>query len=380
MVASAALGGYRLGFVARVASWIGLALGVGVAAWLAPEALKWFEGGDPQTRLLVAVGVFLVVTSAGASFGAVVGSSVRGLLPPGTGLRHVDRAAGGVVGALGAAVLVWLLLPTLAGVPGVVSQQARNSSIARGIDRYAPQAPQALEDLRRQVAEVNFPEVFSRLGPSPAAGPPPGDVALPAAVRTRVAASTVKVTGTACGRVLSGSGFAPAADTIVTNAHVVAGVSRPSVHRPDGRRLTATVEVFDPDRDLAVLRVNGLGQAALPVGTAAEGEEGAVFGHPNGQDPVAVTPARIESRVNAQGLDLYGDSSTRREIFVLAAALAPGDSGGALVDTAGEVVGVAFAVAPDKPATSYALTSGELRTVLEVPRQGAVDTGPCIRG
>ena len=380
MVASAAVGGYRLGFVARVASWIGLGLGVAVAAWLAPEALKWFEGGDAQVRLLVAVGVFLVVTSAGASLGAVVGSSVRGLLPPGTGLRQVDRAAGGVVGGLGAAVLVWLLLPTLAEVPGVVSQLARNSSIARGIDRYAPDAPHALEDLRRQVAEVNFPEVFSRLGPSPTAGPPPGDVALPPAVRTRVAASTVRVTGTACGRVLSGSGFAPAADTIVTNAHVVAGVSRPSVLRPDGRRLTATVEVFDPNRDLAVLRVNGLGQAALPVGTAAEGEEGAVFGHPNGQEAVAVTPARIETRVNAQGLDLYGDSPIRREIFVLAAALAPGDSGGALVDTEGEVVGVAFAVAPDKPATSYALTSGELRAVLGVPRQGAVDTGPCIVG
>jgi len=237
-----------------------------------------------------------------------------------------------------------------------------------------------LEDLRRQVAEVNFPEVFSRLGPSPTAGPPPGEVALPVAVRVRVAASTVKITGTACGRVLSGSGFTPAADTIVTNAHVVAGVSRPTVLRPDGRRLPATVEVFDPDRDLAVLRVSGLGQNPLPVGSGDEGDEGAVFGHPNGQDELAIIPARIETRVNAQGRDLYGDSPIRREVFVLAAALVPGDSGGALVDTAGEVVGVAFAVAPDKPATAYALTSGELRAVLGVARRGAVDTGPCLRG
>ena len=268
-------------------------------------------------------------------------------------------------------------MPTLAGVPGQVSSQARNSTIARGIDRYAPQA---LEDLRRQVAEVNFPEVFSRLGPSPSAGPPPTEVALSASVRARVAASTVKVSGTACGRILSGSGFSPAPDTIVTNAHVVAGMSRPAVLRPDGRRLAASVELFDSQRDLAVLRVSGLGQAALPVGRGDVGEQGAVFGHPNGQDPLAVMPARIETKVNAQGLDLYGDKEIRREIFVLASELAPGDSGGALVDTVGEVVGVAFAVAPDRPATAYALSSTELNAVLGVARQGTADTGPCLRG
>lgn len=327
----------------------------------------------------MAVGVFLLVTSLGASVGAVVGSRIRALLPPGTGLRHADRVAGGVLGGVGVAVLIWLMLPILAEIPGTVSQMVRNSTIARGIDRYGPATPQALEDLRRQVAEVNFPQVFSRLGPSPTAGPPPGAVALPAAVRARAAASTVKVTGTACGRVLLGSGFAVATDTVVTNAHVVAGVSKPSVTRPDGRRLPATVEVFDSKRDLAVLRVNGLGEEPLPVGNGAEGDEGAVFGHPNGQDELAIIPARIDTKLNAQGLDLYGSSSIRREIFILAAALVPGDSGGALVDTRGEVVGVAFAVAPDKPTTSYALTSAELRAVLAVPRPGAVNTGPCLR-
>ncbi|MDQ2825486.1 MAG: MarP family serine protease [Actinomycetota bacterium] len=379
VVASAAVGGFRLGFVARVTSWIGLAAGIVGAAWLAPRALEWFPGGDAQTRLLIAVAVFLFLTTAGASVGAMAGSSMRRLLPPGTGVRQVDRVGGAVLGGVGAAVFVWLLIPTLAEVPGVVSQLARNSTIARGVDRYAPE-PQALQNLRRQVAEVNFPQVFSRLGPSPTAGPPPGDVAIPVALRNRVAASTVKVTGTACGRVLSGSGFAPAADTIVTNAHVVAGVSKPSVLRPDGRRLPATVEVFDPRRDLAVLRVNGLGDDPLPVAVGSEGDEGAVFGHPNGQDELAIIPARIETKLNAQGMDLYGTSQTRREIFVLAAALVPGDSGGALVDTAGEVVGVAFAVAPDKPSTSYALTSTELRAVLNVPRQGTADTGACLRG
>jgi S1-C subfamily serine protease len=275
---------------------------------------------------------------------------------------------------------VWLIVPLVAEVPGTLSRSARNSAIAQAIDRYAPQSPQALQDLRRQISDANFPQVFSRLRPSPSTGPPPGEVALPAAVRTRVAASTVKVSGTACGRILSGSGFSPAADTIVTNAHVVAGVDRPSVLRTDGKRLPATVQVFDPNRDLAVLHVTGLGEDALPVATGDVGEEGAVFGHPQGQDELAIIPARIENKVNAQGLDLYGSKQIRREVLILASALVPGDSGGALVDTGGSVVGVAFAVAPDEPATSYALSSTELRAVLAVPRSGTVDTGSCLRG
>ncbi len=378
-MASAAIGGFQMGFLARVASWIGLGAGIYAAMRLSPVVLDQYTGGQPETRLLVALGLFLVISTAGASFGAVAGHSIRRLIPPGTGLRTADRTAGAVIGGLGGVVLVWLLVPILAAVPGVVSEVARNSSIARTIDRLGPDTPQALQDIRRQVSDFNFPEVFSRLGPSPDAGPPPGEVALPAAVRDRVAISTVKVYGTACGRVLNGSGFSPAANTIVTNAHVVAGVNRPTVLRTDGRRLPATVVAFDPNRDLAVLRVSGLDRPALPVGDAEVGDEGAVYGHPRGQDELAIIPARVETQVNAQGFDLYGETRIRREVLVLAAALAPGDSGGALVDTGGNVIGVAFAVAPDRPATAYALSSNELRTVLAQPRDDQVSTGPCIR-
>ena len=60
-------------------------------------------------------------------------------------------------------------------------------------------------------------------------------------------------------------------------------------------------------------------------------------------------------------------------MFVLAAALAPGDSGGALVERAGEVVGVAFAIDPGRDA-SYAVTDDEVRAVLDTVLAGA-DTG-----
>lgn len=378
-MASAAVGGYRMGFLARMLSWVGLGAGVYAAVRLSPVLLDQVQFSQPETRLLLALGAFLLLTTAGASLGAVAGHSVRQLIPPGTGLRTADRAAGGVVGALGGLLLVWLLVPIVAQVPGVLSETARNSTIARNIDRYGPDTPQALQDLRRQVSNFDFPQVFRRLGPSPATGPPPGDVALPDAVRDQVALSTVKVTGTACGRLLSGSGFTAAPEIIVTNAHVVAGVDRPTVMRTDGQTIRATVVVFDPETDLAVLRVPGLGRASLPVADADVGDEGAVYGHPRGQDELAIIPARVEDIVNAQGLDLYGDTPIRREVLILAAALQPGDSGGAVVDVDGRVIGVAFAVAPDEPSTAYALSSDELRDVLAQPRDEEADTGPCVR-
>jgi S1-C subfamily serine protease len=186
------------------------------------------------------------------------------------------------------------------------------------------------------------------------------------------------VESVACDRQQDGSGFTVAAELVVTNAHVVAGERRTSIVRPDGRRLPATVTVFDPNRDLALLRVPGLNLQALPIGTATVGETGAVFGHPGGQDRVEISPAVIRQQVQALGRDLYDSQVTRRQIYVLAADLEPGDSGGGLVDPGGTVVGVAFAIAPDRPGTAYALTTAELQPVLAAPRLGPADAGPCL--
>ena len=195
---------------------------------------------------------------------------------------------------------------------------------------------------------------------------------------SQVTASTVRVSGLACGRRLQGSGFSPAPDTIVTNAHVVAGTTRTEVLRPDGRTLPATVTTFDPVRDLAVLTVPGLGQPSLGLGSAVVGETDAVFGHPHGRAPVEVSPARVLRRVTADVGDIYDRPSTPRQILVLNSDLDPGDSGAALVNSAGQVVGVAFAVSNLRRSTAFAVASEELPPVLAQARNGPVSTGPCI--
>jgi S1-C subfamily serine protease len=87
----------------------------------------------------------------------------------------------------------------------------------------------------------------------------------------------------------------------------------------------------------------------------------------------------VRDKVTAVGRDLYDEHETRRQVLILAADLAPGDSGAALVDPTGTVVGVAFAIAPDRPGTSYALDTSELRAALSAPRRAGTDTGDCLR-
>jgi S1-C subfamily serine protease len=348
-----------------------------IAAHFLPDIVDALRGSPPGNKLLIVAATLIGAGFVGQALGLLVGASFHSKIPMGT-LRQVDRAAGAIAGVLGVIVALWLLLPAMSDVQGWSSQQVRNSAIARTIDGTFPRPPDTLNALRRLVGSNDFPRVFDALKPAENTGAPPGAIPLTPAVQDRVAASTVKVEGIACRRIQDGSGFSAAPDLVVTNAHVVAGEKSTSVITPNGRHLKATVVQFNPDRDLALLRVPGLGQAPLPIAAAKVGTEGAVFGHPNGQTPLAVSPAAIRQQVTAVGRDLYDAHETRRQVFILASDLAPGDSGGGLVNPAGAVVGVAFAIAPDRPGTAYALTTDELRPVLAAGGTAAVNTGPCL--
>lgn len=379
MVVVAATAGFRLGFVTRAASWIGLAVGFYLSVRFLPAIVSRFGGDSPSTRLGLAALVIFGGTFLGQAVGMVAGNQIKSAVPRRGGLRTLDHGLGLGLGAMGVLAVVWLMLPTLAAVPGLSAQLTRGSLVARTIDRVAPPPPDAADTVRRLVGGSRFPQVFEALRPAPDLGPPPTTLKLSAEVQARVAESTVKVESNACSRLQQGSGFTVAPDLVVTNAHVVAGEERTVVVRPDGRRRTATVILFDPDRDLALLSVPELGQDPLPIGDGKVGDEGAVFGHPEGQEPLRVAAAAIRQRVEAVGRDLYNEKPTERDVFVLAAQLQQGDSGGALVGEQGQVLGVAFAVAPDNPNTAYALTSDELREVLSRPTRGEADTGPCLR-
>ena len=373
-------GGWRLGLLTGATSWVLLMQSLVLATLVLPPVATTVGGEDPGLRLMVAALLFVTAGFAGQRVGIVLGSQFRrAFLGDEEALRFRDRVAGAVAAPIAVIVGLWLLvLPPLGEVSGSLSGLTRESALARAIETALPEPPETSQALRRLAGPAGAPHVFDGLIPALETGPPPAQSGLEPGLISRVSASTVRVEGVACRFERDGSGFTVAPDLVVTNAHVVAGQRRTSVVRPDGRRLRAEVAVFDPARDLALLAVPGLGQAPLPVAAGKVGTTAAVFGHPAGQEDVEVSPASIRQQVNALGPDLYELAMTRRSVLVLAAELAPGDSGGALVDQDGQVVGVAFAISPDSDSTAYALATSELRTVLEAERQSPAPTGPCL--
>ena len=379
----AMLGGWRLGFLARVFSWVGLGAGLYLTVRFMPSIVSFFGFSGSLSRIVLAVAVLVGGAFVGQAIGMMVGSRLHAVLPFG-GVRFLDRVVGALVGALGVFAALWLLAPSLAAVPGSVSQLTTGSTITRWLSNetrsYGLSPPNTLQALRRLVSEDGFPQVFDAIVPGQDVGAPPGSIPLTPALTTSVSASTVRVEGQACGRIQEGSGWTVAPGLVVTNAHVVAGepAGSTSVLLPDGSTKLATVVLYNPDVDLALLSVPGLGEAPLPVGDGTIGQKGAVFGHPNGQDLLAVQPATLAQAVTAVGEDLYGKQATKRHVFVLAADLTYGDSGAPVVGTAGRVVGIAFAIAPDRPSTAYALSTSELLPLLSDPHSSAVSTEGCV--
>jgi S1-C subfamily serine protease len=372
----AGIGGYRLGFVARATSWLGMLVGILVAARAVGPVVRAIEDAGDARLLLTAAGLLLGGAFLGQAVGLLIGARLHYALPSGRA-RDVDRSAGAIMGLLGVVVAVWLLTPAMGRVQGTAARLARTSTITRILADALPTAPDTLRELE-QLVGADFPTVFGNLDPAPDLPPPPAGSGLSAEVQDAVARSTVKVEAAACGRLQDGSGAVIGPDLVVTNAHVVAGAEDVVVERhPDGTTLTAEVVAFDPERDLALLSVPGIERPALPLGDAEEGSTGAVFGHPGGGD-LNPRPYLVGREVTATGRDIYDQSRIERQVLFLAAALQPGDSGGALIDAGGAVAGIAFAIAPDDSNVAYALTVEELQEVLAGP-QAPTSAGPCLR-
>jgi S1-C subfamily serine protease len=173
-----------------------------------------------------------------------------------------------------------------------------------------------------------------------------------------------------------GSGVVYAADgTVVTNAHVVDGADAVQVAFVDGERVDAEVEASDPRSDLAVLRVE---RDDLPVPSfAAElpavGELAVAMGNPLGFENT-VTAGIISGLHRA----IPGSAARTPALVDLVqtdAAISPGNSGGALIDAGGEVVGINVAYIP--PGETGAVSIGfaiPSPTVVDVVEQ-LLDTG-----
>ncbi len=374
---TAVVAGLRVGLAARVTRLAGTALGLLAAGVAVPAALGRLDPVLLPVRMLIAVGVAGVTVLAVTLLVAAATAPLRMLLRLGP-LSLVDRAAGAVAGGVAAVLLLWLLVPAVAAVPGRVSAEVRRSEVLGAVDAALPPQPDVTRSLRALVGLPGSGEPFLALLPTPRPSDPPAPGGLvdgPAAVTGLAAGTWVRSEG--CGRLQTGSGVALDAELVVTNAHVVAGGRTLTVRAADGTVREATVVAFDPGRDLALLAVPDHGLAPLPLGTAAVGDVAVVVGHPGGSPDPRVATARVDGRVLGVGRDIYGDDGAERDLLLLAAELQRGDSGAPVVDADGTLLGVVFAISPDRPGVAYAVTSGEVQELLALPRSPG-DARRCI--
>jgi S1-C subfamily serine protease len=370
------IGGIRSGLLARVAVWAGVVLGFVLAGRTVPFVLELAAEVGLPARTFVAVLTFALTVSLTSAGLQLASAPLRRLLTFGP-LSLLDRALGGVASLAVLALLAWLLLPSAAAIPGRISSEVRASSVLGALDAATPPQPDVARTLRTLLGGERFPDVFAGLAPTPEPSAPPESIGIDPLVLTRAVGGTTSVRVVGCGRSYAGSGFAIDAEHIVTNAHVVAGAREVDLRTHDGRRVPATVVVFDKDRDLALLHAPDHSLLPLELAQVAVGDVGAVIGYPGGQADARVAPMRIERSVIGVGRDIYGRDATERSLHFLAAELRSGDSGAPVIDLEGRAVGVVFAVSPDVRTAAYALTVEELRAVLSAPRVPG-DAGRCI--
>ncbi|MCY3662166.1 MAG: serine protease [bacterium] len=192
--------------------------------------------------------------------------------------------------------------------------------------------------------------------------------------------SFVTVTAVGCSGRAHASGFAVADDLVVTAAHPVAGRRRVAVTDTAGRSRNGFVVALDPALDVAAVRVPGLG--ADPVSLAA-GDD-AALAPAGGRGVVAAMsdagvltrkPVEVIRRVRTNIEDVYRTVRVSRRGLELSFDGGYGDSGAAVLNGDGTVVGMVFATSRFREEVGYAVRSVEVRSLLsqvaELPQRTA---------
>jgi len=378
-----AVTGWRRGFLYGLLSLGGFLVGGAVGLWVAPKLVGSWDDGI--VKALTALVIVFFLATLGQVLVGMVGRRMHGAVTwkPAVVL---NQSAGAVLSVMSLLLVAWFAANMFVHDNRTsLARDVRQSQVLGFVDNVVPLNPTVVTgEIQSMFDGTGFPDVFTGLGPEPVekVGPPDKGIASRPAV-VAAASETVKVLAndSKCGESLVGSGFAFAPNRVLTNAHVVAG-SRSIEVVPGGvgRAYEAVLVYFDPDMDLAVLAVADLPVKPLQFASdeAERGDNLAVLGYPE-DGSLTTTPARVRAIQDASGSDIYGEGNVIRQVISMRAEVRPGNSGGPVVDPAGDVVGVVFANSLDSADTGYAMTSEAIASAV-TDGVAAVDfagSGPC---
>jgi len=377
-----ALSGFRQGLLVSATSILGFLGGAVLGAQLSGPVAERIDGSS-VTRVFAALVVVLAAALLGQILAGAIGRAIRSRVTweP---AKMLDSVAGAVLSATAVLLVAWMVASPLASSPfPQVSSQVRQSALVQAVDRAVPEGVRSVYDtLRDAIDRRGLPDVLDPLTPTQVREVEAPDPALlNSPVVASVQGSVVKISGIAasCSRQIDGSGFVYAPERVMTNAHVLAGVSDPVV-LAEGDEYDATPVYVDEEIDVAVLAVPGLD--TLPLSFTAvpadAGDDAIIMGFPGG-GPFFVGPARVRDRGEISGPDFRNSQTVVRDVYALFGTVRAGNSGGPLFAPDGSVLGVVFASAIDDPETGYALTGPQVAQAATVGSTASaeVGTGPC---
>ncbi|MGO2051155.1 hypothetical protein CIK76_03140 [Glutamicibacter sp. BW80] len=376
------IAGIRRGFLYTVGDMLGLIAG-GIAAFFAIPLVSTFAS-NPWWRVALMVATAAVLIILGQALGRVIATRIRRWMNFDF-LRAADGLAGGVLSVFITATIIGALAFSTSsmGIPRLSSEIDKSKMIA-SIRGMTPEfVNSAISSARSAVMAETIPALLDPFAP-PVEPVEEGQWSANDLQRASVS-SVAKISGTAvqCGVNLTGSGFVIDDQLVMTNAHVVAGLSAATVEVEGDQLHRGKVVYFDPEADIAVLRVDGM--EAQPLELADEnlgrGEQAAFIGYPAG-GPLQVRGAVVASRATVSIANIYGENPASLSVYQLTAKVAQGNSGGPMVNDSGEAVGMIFAKSRGNDEVGFALSLEEIERALAAAgdRTTSIKTGECIGG
>ena len=378
--------GFRRGILRTVLSIVGLFVG----GFVASASLPYLQGLISNYSFLLRPTVSFSFIIFGASLGmflfGIIGGFLRVVLLPFPFLKAIDS----IIGLFLALLTVFAVTLTVSNAAKVIPNKTikdsfSSSIVVKELELYTPNnLRNYFIKIQETITNSPLPEVFQSLVESRfVVNKVEENIEIPNEIKNATN-SIVRIDGIAqsCSAAMTGTGFIVANERVITNAHVVAGVEEPVISQPNSElQIQGKVVFIDREKDIAILFVPGLmGERLTFIGPVTPNELGFVIGYPNGGS-LRTTAVSITSEFESLGADIDGEGQVKREVIVFGGEIKPGNSGGPLLNTQGQVLGMVFAQDAQNQNTGYALAPQEMVEIINESKDqiNSINVGTCAK-